>query len=191
MSERGRGKGKGSGQTYASRATVHRQPVHHPGDFDQVSLDRKLRSACKGEDGISLGGPNCRWLGKLRKRANAEEIDDADWERRLKPVSDDSRIDECLCGRDTPDEVFHRRESKALHQTCSSTCKGREQRRMSRHNVRTSQERFERDPFLLLVPSGLKNSGLFPFMVDQAWSSMSMMVLEERQLGEGQSKHRV
>lgn len=80
--------------TYASRATVQRHPVHHPGDLTHASLERKFRIAWTGEIGITgadllvFDATSERGLGKFRRRAKPEVIDEADWDRSLKqPIS--------------------------------------------------------------------------------------------------------
>ena len=66
-------------QTYASRPTVHFQPCHHESVFFQEELDRNVRTACRGFEGIStlLSGEFGR-IGSLSVRMIMPDVDVAE-----------------------------------------------------------------------------------------------------------------
>jgi hypothetical protein len=69
-------------RTDASRATVHRQPVHQPGDFTHASLDRNVLKAWIGDmgvDGMEVGLID----GRFSNRPRPAVIDEADCESSL------------------------------------------------------------------------------------------------------------
>jgi hypothetical protein len=71
--------------TYASRATVHLQPVHHPGDFTHASLETKFRRACLGEVGTDVApiGFTGLVMGRLSNLARPAVMEVADCESNL------------------------------------------------------------------------------------------------------------
>jgi hypothetical protein len=69
-------------KTDASRATVHRQPVHQPGDFTHASLERNVLKACIGDmgvEGVEVGLID----GRFSNRPSPAVIDEADCESSL------------------------------------------------------------------------------------------------------------
>lgn len=79
---------------YASRPTDHLQPVHHEGLFRQASDDRKLVSACQGEDGMFWLDMVGRFgMGRCRHRIRKDETEVADWWNRLNAIDKQIGVD--------------------------------------------------------------------------------------------------